>query len=53
MLLPLYTAGMQKTALLALLCVILAACGVKPRAVDPPDGQPNQYPRTYPNPAEP
>lgn len=39
-------------ALCALLGLGLAACGVKPRAVDPPDGAPNQYPRTYPNPAE-
>lgn len=47
---------MRKTLPRLLLSVLLlaglAACGVKPRAVDPPDGAPNQYPRTYPNPAE-
>ena len=34
------------------LCVILtlAACGVKPPDVDPPQGEDDQFPRTYPAP---
>jgi len=43
---------LPRLLLCALLLTGVAACGVKPRAVDPPDGAPNQYPRTYPNPAE-
>lgn len=40
-----------RCAALLLLC-LLAACGVKPGHVDPPEGTPSNYPRTYPNPAE-
>lgn len=42
---------MEKTAILLVFCVMLAACGVKPGSVEPPGGaaQDNLFPRTYPD----
>ncbi len=46
-----YLPHLNRGAVLLLLC-LLASCGVKPGHVDPPEGAPSNYPRTYPNPAE-
>jgi hypothetical protein len=43
---------MKKLVVPALLCFALAACGVKPGSVDPPEGaERSKFPRTYPSPA--
>lgn len=39
---------MKKTAVLVLICLSLAACGVKPGSVESPDGSEN-FPRSYPD----
>lgn len=37
---------------LTMAIVLLAACGIKPAAVDPPQGEEKDYfPRTYPDPS--
>lgn len=45
---------MTRTAMLTLMTAVLllAACGIKPADVDPPQGEERDYfPRTYPDPS--
>lgn len=42
---------MRFTILTLGLLLALAACGIKPRTLDPPPGKTSTYPKTYPNPA--
>jgi hypothetical protein len=36
--------------MLSIMMFIVVGCGVKPRQVDAPNGQPSHFPRTYPQP---
>ena len=39
---------MKKAVVLALMCLSLASCGVKPGSVESPDGS-DSFPRSYPD----
>lgn len=41
---------MKKAALMTLVCSLLAGCGIKPGAVEPPSGEnAPAFPRAYPD----